>query len=81
MITEDSRYSGMSDGEWHRMGIRGSCEWFRYSLFEASKTERPKARGGAPSQTPLYSNGYQSGYHFSKCWKESKIVIVNRKKG
>jgi len=41
MITEDSRYSGMSDGEWHRMWIRGSCEWFRYSLFEASKTERP----------------------------------------
>jgi len=41
MITEDSRYSGMSDGKKHRMWIRGSCEWFRYSLFEASKTERP----------------------------------------
>jgi len=65
MITEDSRYSGMSDGKKHRMWIRGSCGFIHYSLFEASKTERPWARGGASSQNPLYSNGYQSGYHFS----------------
>ena len=43
-------------------GIECELEGVRiHSLLrlEASKTEGPKARGGAPSQTPLYSNGYQ----------------------
>ena len=33
--------------------LEGVANGIRYSLFEASKTERPWARGGAPSQSPL----------------------------
>ena len=39
MITEDSRYSGMSDGEWHRMWIRGSANSF---ATPSLKLRRPR---------------------------------------